>query len=942
MKHHKFNQVSKITKVLIAVMGISALLLSGNNYQTAARGSSLGELKPVSRGFETQCLNMDQTRNVYNLQTGVIRFVGTEPGQPIQQPVMLSAAASPEEAARGYFSVCGPLFGLRNQAEELVVKAEHSEDDGWSVVRFQQVYQGIPVLAGELIVQLDGSKNIISVNGETLPDISVDTAASIDSNAARIQAMQVVANKYQLSTESLTITDPELWIYQPSLIQPRGGFTSLVWRMQVTTSDLAPIRELVLVNAHRGNVELSFNQIDSARNRKTYTANNTLSLPGTLVCEEGNPTCPDGDKDAKNAHIYAGDTYDFYRLKHNRDSINNAGMDIISTVHYGLRGCNAFWNGAQLVYSDGCFIVADDIVAHEYTHGVTQYESGLFSYYQSGAIKESLADIWGEFVDLGNGKGNDAASVRWLIGEDTSTGAIRNMKDPPAKGDPDKMTSPKYDTITCDNYNDSDNCDNGGVHTNSGVNNKAVYLLTDGGSFNGNTVSAMGVLKVAKIYYEAQTNLLTSGADYADLHEVIRQACLDLVGKSGITSANCQNVRTATLAVEMDKQPVLGYNTEAPLCAAGQNPVTLFFDNLENSSRNWEFGVFKGTGRWQLDSPWGSFAHSGEHFLYADDAPASVTDAYTALKTNVRLPANAYLHFSHAYGFEGAGHDGGVLEYTTNGGASWTDAGSLFVNNGYTGTITSSTNPMNGKPAFVEDSHGYISSRVDLSTLVDKNVRFRWRMGLDSTEYDWGWWLDDVHIYRCGTPVSKTKSFYSDGKYDGHILESGPTSEVGGTVYPTMTTFKLGDNFKNRQFRVILSFDTASLPNDAVITDIMLKIKKMKLVGIDPFTTYIPLYVDIRKPYFGTGYALEPRDFQADANKVKVGQFGTVPVSDWYSVDIGATAYKYVNVKGITQLRLYFRKGDNGNSADDYIEFFSGNAGNASKPVLVLTYNYVP
>jgi len=151
MKHRKINKTSIIIKVLIAVMSIAALLFSGSGLQVAARGSSQGGIQPVSRGLETQCLNMDQTRNVYNLQTGMLRFVGTEPGQPIQQPAVLSAAASPEEAARGYFSVCGPLFGLRNPAEELVVKADHSEDDSRSVIRHQQVYQGIPVLAGELI-----------------------------------------------------------------------------------------------------------------------------------------------------------------------------------------------------------------------------------------------------------------------------------------------------------------------------------------------------------------------------------------------------------------------------------------------------------------------------------------------------------------------------------------------------------------------------------------------------------------------------------------------------------------------------------------------------------------------------------------------------------------------------------------------------------------------
>ena len=171
-----------------------------------------------------------------------------------------------------------------------------------------------------------------------------------------------------------------------------------------------------------------------------------------------------------------------------------------------------------MVYGDGVgFALADDVVAHELTHGVTEHTSNLFYYYQSGAINESLSDIWGEFVDQTNLAGNDSASVKWLIGEDViGLGAIRDMEDPTTFGDPDRMTSPSYWFSMGDS---------GGVHTNSGINNKAAYLMVEGGSFNGQTVTALGITKVAAIYYEVQTNLLTSGADYADLHDALFQAC---------------------------------------------------------------------------------------------------------------------------------------------------------------------------------------------------------------------------------------------------------------------------------------------------------------------------------------------------------------------------------------------------------------------------------
>ena len=127
---------------------------------------------------------------------------------------------------------------------------------------------------------------------------------------------------------------------------------------------------------------------------------------------------------------------------------------------------------------------------------------------QSGAINEALSDIWGEWIDLTNGKGNDSPSVRWLMGEDPPIGAIRSMSNPPALSDPDKMTSSLY---YCGEG------DSGGVHYNSGIANKIAYLITDGDTFNGQTITGLGIAKAAQIFYRVQTSMLTSGADYQDL-----------------------------------------------------------------------------------------------------------------------------------------------------------------------------------------------------------------------------------------------------------------------------------------------------------------------------------------------------------------------------------------------------------------------------------------
>jgi Zn-dependent metalloprotease len=676
------------------------------------------------------------------------------------------------------------------------------------------------VLGGELIVNTNERGDLYSMNGEVSPNLSLQTQPTIDSARAAEIALQAMAKWYQRSPEDFAASEPELWIYDESLLRPSTRPVELVWRMEVIAKDNAmPVRELVLVNAERGGISLHFNQIDTAWDGKkdnesnthvenipalavatwyaattgndnningsymvsatvdslagsadfqlinglqvsTYTANLSSSLPGTFLCDQTQPNCTNGgNPHADAAHKYAIGTYDFYANNFLRDSIDNNGMSVISTVQYcdPFFSCpynNAYWSGAQMVYGSAYgFPLADDIVAHELTHGVTQYESNLFYYYQSGAINESFSDLWGEYYDQSNGQGNDTAGVKWLLGEDvTGLGAIRSMSDPPQFGHPDKMSSTYY-------YEGGG--DSGGVHTNSGVNNKAVYLMVDGGTFNGRTVTALGWEKTGAIYYEVNTNLLTSGADYSDLYYALQQACSNLVGQHGITAGDCVEVKDAADAVEMNGQPASNFNTNASVCSTGLFPSPVFADDLESGTSNWTFtnGAYT---RWQLDSPFfGPYAHSGLHSLYADDYPQAVTDARATL-TAVVVPANARLIFHHAYEFEYYApnidpnfYDGGVLEYSINGGGSWVDAGSLIDFNGYKGVIYPNyINPLKGRSAFVGTSHGYISTRLNLASLAGKTVNFRWRMGTDDYVTGLGWWVDDVMVYTCASGLT--------------------------------------------------------------------------------------------------------------------------------------------------------------------------------------------
>ena len=566
---------------LPAIFSMAVIL---GSFMAVAHAQSGATTLSVEQRAIVQSLQSQGAQISFHRQTGKANFISSDRRAYLAVPGA-SPSLPPQESALAFARVYAPLFGLQEPVVELGLMRESRNAAGGPSVRFQQMRQGVPVIGGELTVNMDANHSLLSMNGEvSTTHRGLSLQPTISANDSRATALAAVAKWYQLNVDALEAANPELSVYDPGLIGPGNAPARLVWRLQVTPKALMPIRELVLVDAQSGAIALHFNQVADIKNRLTYTANNAATLPGTQLCtESGVDICTNGaNPDADAAHLYAGHTYDFYFVNHGRDSLNGAGMSLISSVNYnGPPGCpNAFWNGTQMAYCAG-ISRADDVVAHELTHGVTENTSNLFYYYQSGAINESFSDVWGEFVDQTNFSGTDTPTTKWQMGEDALVlGVIRDMEDPTLFGDPDRMTSLNYNVGATDN---------GGVHANSGVNNKAVFLMTDGGTFNGVTVTALGITRVAKIYYEAQTQLLTSGSDYLDLYNALYQACQTLVGTSGITSGDCTEVRDATDAVQMNLEPAVGYNPEATLCPTGQLPTDIVLHTFESGTAGWTF-----------------------------------------------------------------------------------------------------------------------------------------------------------------------------------------------------------------------------------------------------------------------------------------------------------------------------------------------------------------
>ena len=739
-------------------------------------------------------------------------------------------------------------FGISNPEKNIKLRKRtfHTSQD--TTYRYQQHYKNIPVIGAELVAGVDKKNQLRFISGETSPNLLLDVSEKITREQAVSIAKQAVAKWYRLSIKVLVDREAELSIFEPKLITPNTKPATLVWRINITADN---INELVMVDALTGAISFHARQIYSALNRETYSANNTRNYQSQLICDESDPDCSAGDDEAKAAHKYAEDTYLYYLNTHGRDGIDGVGGTIVTSVNVGTGFGNAAWTGNEVILGAG-FAQADDVVAHELTHGVTENTSNLFYYYQSGAINESLSDLWGEFVDQSNSldalSGTDTDDVKWIIGEDIpGDDIIRDMKNPPSKDGPDKMTSENYYTGTTDF---------GGVHKNSGVNNKAVYLMTDGDNFNGQTITGIGMDKVAKLYYEVQTKHLTSGSDYLDLYNALIQACSDLISDGVMDANDCTQVEAALNAVEMNQQPVNAFNIEASLCPAQSVQSTIIFnDDIESGVSNWQFShdTQLASNNW-LDvfeaSSTTPYATSGLHSLIAFNIDRT-SDAYAQIDISLPLISadeNIFLHFKHAVDLEGKElptrndyFDAGVVEYSLNNGASWNDAMDFIVDGkSYTGKIGSRyANPLAGRLAYSAISNGFVSTRLKLSDFSGQSIRLRWRMATDSSVASLGWVIDDVSIYNCqGSSASSPRANAGVDRTinsKANIILDGSASfdneaaivsyvweQVGGKQVILNNTSSVNPNFTAPAGNDVLAFKLTVTDSDGVTdTDIV-------------------------------------------------------------------------------------------------------------------------
>ncbi len=266
--------------------------------------------------------------------------------------------------------------------------------------------------------------------------------------------------------------------------------------------------------------------------------------------------------------------FDYFMEKHSHNSYDNQGSDINAYVHYGTEFNNAFWDGTRLTFGDGDKITYDavaslDIVAHEFSHGIIQYSSNLVYAYESGALNESFADIFAEAVEF-----YVTGEVDWEIGRDIymkKHRALRSLKDPIRYSNPDTYFG---------DYWLATSADHGGVHINSGVQNKWFYLLSEGGhDINDNNetyfVEGIGIEKAAAIAYRNLTSYMFPTASYNHAHRGAIQAAIDLYGEGSPEHISTKNAWHAV---------GIGKAYESSPCYQDSLTISIEFDNYPDET----------------------------------------------------------------------------------------------------------------------------------------------------------------------------------------------------------------------------------------------------------------------------------------------------------------------------------------------------------------------
>ena len=946
-----------------------ALLGAGLAFAPVTSSASVGSALQVAgdpSGVQAMRQAADgNVRVTKESSTGKVGFVATRGVDADLYPELAgNTRAKAVEKVSSYLNTYGAAFGA-DQGELLQTKVDQGT---WGrTITYIQKYQGVPVFGSTLKANLTSAGQLTSVSGYVAPDLELSISPRITSASAADRAVAVVKADPPTSesgaaadTTGLRASDPELIVYRLGSVRGDTGASVLAYQVQVSNG--TSVRDMVILDANTNKPVNRYSMMADAIDRELYEADPA----STPVWVEGDTFPGALSPDQQNLVTSAGDSYWLYATTFGRDSYDGLGATMKTVNNDPTINCpNANWNGSTTNYCDG--VTSDDVVSHEWGHAYTEYTSGLIYQYQSGALNESYSDVWGETVDLINGREDEGekldavravgscdptagarlqvniiapapqagsctaaagfgpaytttqvttdvtvatdptdgtngasptdgcgaftnaaaiaghyayvdrgtcsfkikadnavaagatglivgqsvaglpttmsgtstipatmvskadgtrvkaagtvtmtlqaedisgrvATTRWLVGEKSTAfgGAIRDMWTPTCYGNPGKVTDAEYNC-------DPNNLDSGGVHGNSGVPNHAYALLVDGGTYNGQTISGIGLDKAANIWWRTQTAYLTPVSDFTSAADGFEQSCTDLIGlpinqvstaiggtptaATPITASDCTQVANTMTAVEMRADPVQCnfaplLNKDTPsLCGDGFSEYAVYTEDFEDGLAGWDadFTLYDdGTYAGGINAPWeASTTAPGAHpggVAYgpvpdlgdcSGDGVNDFSSSDSITSSDIVLPAGGVapvLSFDHYIATE-SGYDGGNVQLSVNGGDFAPIAATAYLFNAPK-TLTSSatnTNPLAGQPGFTGTDGGKIegswgTSQVDLSAVgvaAGDTLKIRVAVGRDGCggidpEFGGGWYVDNITISTCRVATEAT------------------------------------------------------------------------------------------------------------------------------------------------------------------------------------------
>ena len=473
------------------------------------------------------------------------------------------------------------------------------------------------------------------------------------------------------------------------------------------------------------------------------------------------------------------------------DGCSPYDQDVTGKVVLVNRGLCSFEEKAEVATAEGAAALiignreeaplgmsgADQTLVSTVSIGLSDRESIRTAIAGGSTVNVTMKDIGGDRFD----------SYRWLLSEKSSAfgGAIRDMWNPTCHGDPGKVSDAEYKCGTDDA---------GGVHSNSGVPNHAFALAVDGGSYNGQTSTGLGLDKAVNLWWRAQSAYLTPTSDFTDLADGLEASCADLTGQpinkitlaSGdvqpatpITAADCGQLATVIAATELRKEPVQCdfqplLDPAAPsLCGDGFVNQVAWSEDFEDGLAGWTASkdvVYPGG----INAPWVSKSVEGHAGKVAfgpapDEGQCSGAAGDFSSRDSISSPVvevgdllNPKLTFDHSVSTE-LGYDGGNLKVSLNGGAFKAVPAAAYLYNGPGEiAVAGNTNPLAGEPGFSGTDGGTLESGwgtsvVDLTTLgleSGDTLQLRFDIGRDGCGGVIGWSVDNVKLIDCKLPTT--------------------------------------------------------------------------------------------------------------------------------------------------------------------------------------------